>query len=128
MNTLNRDDLRTLMGKHKGLCVSIFMPTHRAGTETQQDPIRFKNLLREAEERLLASGLGTPEAHELLKPAQRLLWDVHFWRHQSDGLALFLSPEVFRCYRLPFDFEELVVVTDRFHIKLLCSATDRRRP
>jgi hypothetical protein len=77
------------MGKHKGLCVSIFMPTHRAGAETQEDPIRFKNLLREAEERLLASGLGTPETHELLKPAQRLLWDVHFWRHQSDGLARF---------------------------------------
>jgi hypothetical protein len=73
MDILGRDDLRTLMGKHKGLCVSIFTPTHRAGTETQQDPIRFKNLLREAEERLLASGLGTPEAHELLKPAQRLL-------------------------------------------------------
>jgi len=68
---------------------------------------------------LLASGLGTPETHELLKPAQRLLWDVHFWRHQSDGLAVFLSPGVFRYYCLPFDFEKLVVVSDRFHIKPL---------
>jgi hypothetical protein len=119
MDILIRGDLKTLMSKHKGLCVSILMPTHRAGAETQQDPIRFKNLLREAEERLLVSGLGTPEAQELLKPAQRLLGDVFFWRHQSDGLAVFLSPGVFRYYRLPFDFDELVVITDRFHIKPL---------
>jgi hypothetical protein len=35
---------------HRGPCVSVFMTMHRSGSETQQDPIRFKNLLREAEE------------------------------------------------------------------------------
>jgi hypothetical protein len=30
------------MEKHKGPCVSIFMPMHRLGKETQQDPIRVK--------------------------------------------------------------------------------------
>jgi hypothetical protein len=119
MNILSRDDLSTLMGRHKGLCVSIVMPTHRAGREIQQDPIRLKNLLVEAEERLLASGLRTPDAQELLEPAEKLLQGSPFWQRQSDGLALFLSSEVFRYYRLPFDFEELVVVTDRFHIKPL---------
>jgi hypothetical protein len=119
MNTLSRDDLRTLMGKYKGLCVSIYMPTHRVGAGIQQDPIRLKNLLVEAEEHLLASGLRTPDAQELLEPAQKLLQDSLFWQRQSDGLALFLSPGVFRYYRLPFDFDELVVITDRFHIKPL---------
>ena len=119
MNILGRDDLRTLMGKYKGLCVSIYMPTHRAGRGIQQDSIRLKNLLGEAEEALTLSGLRTPEAQELLEPAEKLLQDGLFWQHQSDGLALFLSPEAFRSYRLPFDFEELVVVTDRFHIKPL---------
>lgn len=117
---LSRTELKTLMmRKHRGLCVSIFMPTHRAGPEIQQDPIRLKNLLGEAEERLIASGLRAPEARDLLEPAERLLWDGLFWRHQSDGLAVFLSSEVFRYYRSPFDFEELLVVTDRFHIKPL---------
>jgi hypothetical protein len=119
MNILNRDDLRTLTRKPSGLCVSIYLPTHRVGRETQQDPIRLKNLLGEAEERLIASGLRVPDAQELLEPAQRLLQDGLFWQHQSDGLAVFLSREMFRYYRLPFDFEELVVVTDRFHIKPL---------
>jgi hypothetical protein len=42
-----------------------------------------------------------------------------FHQHQSDGLAMFLSPEVFRYYLLPFVFKELVIVTDRFHIRPL---------
>lgn len=107
------------MGKYKGLCVSIYMPTHRAGRGIQQDPIRLKNLLGEAEEALTLSGLRTPEAQELLEPAEKLLQDGLFWQRQSDGLALFLSSEAFRSYRLPFDFDELVVVTDRFHVKPL---------
>jgi hypothetical protein len=95
------------------------MPTHRVGQEIQQDPIRLKNLLGEAEERLLARGLRTPEAQELLEPAEKLLQDGLFWQRQGDGLAIFLSLEEFRYYRLPFDFDELVVVADRFHIKPL---------
>ena len=119
MNVLTRNNLKLLMAVHKGLCVSVFMPMHRSGPETQQDPIRLKNLIREAEERLIARGLRTPEAKELLEPAERLLRDGLFRQHQSDGLAMFLSLGVFHYYLLPFVFEELVIVTDRFHIKPL---------
>jgi hypothetical protein len=92
---------------------------HRSGPETQQDPIRFKNLLREAEERLIKRGLPAPESKELLESAQRLLQGDLFHQHQSDGLAMFLSVEMFRYYLLPFVFKELVIVTDRFHIRPL---------
>ena len=37
--------------------------------------------------------------------------------HQSDGLAVFFSGEGARQYSLPFNFDELVVVADRFHLK-----------
>jgi hypothetical protein len=119
MDILTGSELRTLTRKSEGWCVSIYMPTHQVGAEIQQDPIRLKNLLGEAEEALTLSGLRTPEAKELLEPAGRLLQDGLFWQRQSDGLAIFLSPEAFRYYRLPFDFKELVVVTDRFHVKPL---------
>jgi hypothetical protein len=119
MNVLTRNNLKLLMAVHKGPCVSVFMPMHRSGPETQQDPIRLKNMIREAEERLIACGLRTPEAKELLEPAERLLRDGLFRQHQSDGLAMFLSLGVFHYYLLPFVFEELVIVTDRFHIKPL---------
>src|SRR4030042_232485 len=119
MNVLTRNNLNSLMAVHQGPCVSIFMPMHRSGPETQQDPIRFKNLLREAEQRLITQGLPAPEAKQLLESAQKLLQGDLFHQHQSDGLAMFLSAEMFRYYLLPFVFEELVVVTDRFHIKPL---------
>ena len=119
MNVLTRNNLKLLMAIHQGPCVSIFMPMHRSGAETQQDPIRFKNLLQEAEELLIARGLCSPETKELLGPAERLLRDGLFRQHQSDGLAMFLSLGVFHYYPSPFVFEELVIVTDRFHIKPL---------
>jgi hypothetical protein len=119
MNVLTRNNLKLLMEIHQGPCVSIFMPMHRSGPETQQDPIRFKNLLREAEERLMTQGLPAPEARELLESAQKLLQGDLFHQHQSDGLVMFLSPEVFRTYLLPFVFKELVIVADRFHIRPL---------
>jgi hypothetical protein len=118
MNILSKDELKTLMEKSTGPCVSIFMPTYRTGAKSQNNLIRFKNLLKEVEEQLIANGLRFPEAKELLEPAQELLWDAPFWR-QSNGLAMFLSSEVFRYYFLPFEFEEFTVVADHFHIKPL---------
>ena len=119
MDILTRAELEQLMRKEQQWCVSIYMPTHRTGTETQQGPIRLKNLLREAGERLSDRGVGTRDVQEMLDPASKLLQDSYFWQHQSDGLAIFLSSNRVRRYRLPLNFEELVVVIDHFHIKPL---------
>jgi len=119
MHTLSQDELKTLMGKHQGLCISIFMPTFRTGAESQQNQIRFRNLLRSAEEKLLAAGLRSQELKELLEPAQALPGNILFWRRQSDGLALFLCAGLFRCFCLPEAFDEFIVVADRFHIRPL---------
>ena len=119
MELLSRQELEWLTERRDKPSVSIFMATHRAGAGTEQDPIRLKNLLGGAEERLIAGGIRGPEARKLLAPAQELLEDGLFWQHQSDGLAIFASGELFRAYRLPVRFEEMVIVTDRFHIKPL---------
>jgi hypothetical protein len=107
------------MEKKETPCVSIYMPTYRTSPEAKQNPIRFKNLLKEAEDRLIGSGLRRPEARTLLKPGENLLKDSLFWQYQSDGFAAFISSGGFRYYRLPTSFKELLVVTDRFHIKPL---------
>jgi hypothetical protein len=118
MKLFSVDELKTLTEKPSGFCVSIYMPTHRMGTTTQQDPIRFKNLMRQAEELLVGGGLRGQDARDLLEQAKKLD-NSEFWQYQSDGLAIFISTNVFRHYCLPLDFEELVVVTDRFHFKPL---------
>jgi len=121
MTLLSRNELNRLFEPTANPCVSLYLPTHRSGPEIQQDPIRLKNLLREAEQRLLARGLRLPDAAELLKPAWKLQSDALFWRHQREGLAVFLSPEIEVHYRLPLPFVELAMVGDRFHVKPLLS-------
>jgi hypothetical protein len=119
MSLLSTEDLRLLAERRAGWHVSLFLPMHRAGVDTLQNPVRCKNLLRQAEARLLAGGLRASEVQTLLAPVSRLLGDYTFWQHQSDGLALFVAPDVFRAYCLPLSFPELVVVTRRFHLKPL---------
>jgi hypothetical protein len=119
MNLLSKEDLLELMESREDPSVSIFMPAVKASDQIQQNPIRFKNTLTQAEEQLEKTGLRSPQVNTLLEPAKALLEDDLFWQHQSDGLAVFLSMEDFHVNRLPLEMEELVVVSDRFHIKPL---------
>lgn len=121
MSLLSQEEVKTLArhDEQAGPCVSIFMPTHRLGPETRQDPIRLKNLVATAEERLISGGLRAPKARALLEPAHTLIDDNDFWQQQRAGLALFLGPDLFRPFRLPFQLEERLVVGHRFHLKPL---------
>ncbi len=119
MNVLTRTELQNLATSQDGWHVSIFMPTHRVGDQIQQNPIRLKNLLAEAEQALVDAGLRQPEAQTLLAPGRQLLQLRDFWRRQSDSLALFISSQEMRPYRLPYDFKELALVSERFHTKPL---------
>jgi len=119
MELLRKEQLKTLIEPTPGPCISIYLPTARAGVEAKQGSIRLKNLLKQAEKELAAQGLKTTQVASLLEPAQKLCENNGFWRYQGDGLAVFRSPEKFFYYRLPIHFDELVVVTDRFHVKPL---------
>jgi hypothetical protein len=114
MDLFTRADLNTLLVQPRTPCVSVFMPTHRASS--QEDPIRWRVHIEQAEKNLIVTGLRASEVKELLAPAQHLLENVSFWKHQCDGLAFFRAPEFMRLYRLPLAFEDLVVVADRFQV------------
>lgn len=120
MDIVTREDLKELIAAQEGPCVSMYQPTHRVGPDTRtyarQDTIRFRNLLREAEQRLTATSLRSRDAEGLLEPARRLLDDSTFWQYQAEGLAVFLAPGTMRTFRVPLRLEELVVVTGRFHV------------
>jgi hypothetical protein len=52
MPQLTTDTLRELIKAHEPPCISLYQPTHRTSPDNQQDPIRYKNLVREAERSL----------------------------------------------------------------------------
>ena len=125
MDILNPTALKSLIAQQGKWCVSLYMPTHPVGREQQQDPIRLKNLLAQAETNLLANGLRRPEVQKLMRPAEELLWNREFWQRQGDGLAIFLTNDFYKVYRLPVPFEELLNTGNGFHIKPLLPCLGR---
>lgn len=119
MDSITREELKSLIDQQTDYCVSLFMPTYYSGAEIQQNQIRFRNLLRKMEDQLLTLGLRSQEVKSRLEPALALAGNMFFWRRQSDGLAIFLSPGFFRSYCLPMRFEESIFIRNRFHVKPL---------
>ncbi len=117
MENLTLDQFNELAQETASPSISMFLPTHRVGQDTQQDPIRFNNLIRDAEKQLRSSGMRPREVSELLKPAEALLSDTYFWMHQYEGLAVFMTSEDFHSYRLPFRVEELLIIARSYYIK-----------
>lgn len=119
MSLLSIEELKILVEQPIRLCVSLYMPTFKVAQETRQNPIRFKNLIKQAEAYLQEEyQLGRTDALEILQPAIDLDTE-NFWQHQEEGLAIFVAENFFRYYCLPLNFEELVIVGDRFHLKPL---------
>ncbi len=123
MHRLSRHDVLQLANPQAaagaGPFVSIYQPADAPGRESLEGPIRYKNLLDEAEDRLVSQGVKRAEAHEILQQAWALHGNGEFHRAPGLGLALFAAPGFFRYYRLPLDLPERVVVGDRFHVKPL---------
>ena len=117
MGILTLEQIKGLARQTASPSISIFLPINRAGRESQQNPIRFKNLLRDAEKQLLGSGMGPREVGTLLESAQALLDESDLWNHQHDGLAVFIAADDFHYYTLPFSVEELLVIAQSYYIK-----------
>lgn len=116
---LTQVDLTDLLAAAPPLAVSIFMPTHVRGSEILQDPIRLKNLVRQARTELLSAELTPVDADAFLAPAAALLDDSSFWRHQEQGLALFLDGGEPRVLKVALPLSERVVVGTAFHVRPL---------
>ncbi len=118
---LRKDDLLRLSGYHNKSCISIYIPTHRIGVETLngQDSLNLKNQLKQIRNKLSLHGMNSREIEKLLNPVMGLVNDADFWRHQSDGLAVFVSENIFEKYTVPVKFEEFYYLSSEFYLKQL---------
>jgi len=121
MDALNKEDLKSLSQVKERAAVSLYLPTHRAGSDVRENHIRFKNRVQEATQLLEARDMDPKAIDALLAPAQKLIDDNEFWQQQADGLAMFLSEGESQRYRVPLAFDELTVVANRYHLKPLMS-------
>ncbi|PQO43930.1 hypothetical protein [Blastopirellula marina] len=124
MDAFTRRDLNRMIAEQKGPCVSILMPTHPASEAGQQDPLRLKNLLNDAEKLLCEQGLAEDDAREFMKPVRRMSEKADFWDGRRQGLALFISAEHGDVYRLPIALEPKATVGKRFYVKSMLPAIE----
>jgi len=118
MILLTTESLAELASVHRPPCLSLYQPTHRRRPENQEDPIRFRNLVKELETSLRQK-YPAVETRILLEPFEALARDPAFWNHTRDGLAVLGGPSLFRVFPLQRPVVELAVVADSFHIKPL---------
>ena len=119
MLKLSRSDLQKLADQKESPSISIYMPAEKAGAETRKNPIRFKNLISEAEEKIEQFNYANKNLVDVLNSAKGYIENYDFWQHQDCGLAFFINDSGIKYYRLPYSFEQQVEVSDRFYLKPL---------
>ena len=89
--TVDRSVLTSLLRDFQPPCISIYQPTHRHYPGNEQDPIRYKHLLKSVESSL---GKAYPQRKtgEFLQPFHELEHDANFWNHTTDGMGVLGSP------------------------------------
>ncbi len=127
MQLITEKLIQDLLAIEEAPCLSLYMPTHRHHPDNRQDPIHYKNLLKEMEQSLLQK-YSSGETEAYLAPLEELAENPEFWNQGLDGIAVFSSPKLNKMVKLPISVESLAIVADSFHTKPLrkyLQSTDR---
>jgi hypothetical protein len=98
------------------------MPTHRSYPDRQQDALRFRHLVDEAEQEL-RQRTTIAMSRALMARFRGLLNDDAFWTHRLDGLAVLGSPDTFEVFDLQQPVTERAVVAESFDVTPLVRIT-----
>lgn len=128
MNKVTRSSIETLTQPQSANVISIYLPTHRHPTppHMQEDQTRYKNLLRQAKEQWQEK-TGNDAMSSTFEQLEGKLDAPDFWQQNTEGMAVFASPESYEIYQLPIECEERVCVANEFDITplLIISAYDQ---
>lgn len=127
MELLTKKMIQELLKTDAEPCISLYMPTHQSHPENLQDPIRYKNLLKQLEVSLLQK-YSSDEVKKYIEPMEALSNDDSLWNHTLNGLAVFSASGLFKIVGLAVKVDELAMVADSFHTKPLMQylqSTDR---
>ncbi|MBM4158315.1 MAG: hypothetical protein FJ216_05985 [Ignavibacteria bacterium] len=123
---ISRTYLKKIHTVNEYPCISVIMPAHRNFPDNQQDPIRLKNLITTAKNRLL-SEFNKKDIEDILKELDELEDKIDF-KYTLDGLALFVSRKKKFILNLPFKLKEKVIIDRDFHTRDLVFAMNRTQP
>ena len=121
MELISQEEFKKLAQFTDEICVSIFIPTQRAGKDVLEEKsrIHLKSKWNEVKRQLEKNGVNAAKIEKIGEPIVKLLTDNNFWRHQSDGLTVFSSESFFQKYSLPLKFEVYHYISKEFYAKPL---------
>lgn len=124
MEIISKEEFTELANYQSERCISIYLPTHRAGVEVneKQDAIVFKNALQKINTDLQNQGLDAPTIERILKPGFELHNNQIFWNSQLDGLAVFMADGYFKTIQLPFKVKDEQFLNHNFFLSPLIPA------
>ncbi len=93
-------------------CVSIIMKTHRTAPDYHKDPLRLKNLVKEAIDRL-SDDFSKKDMAAIVNNIEDLVASIDFSKNM-DGLALYANDTFKEKILLPFAVKDRVVVDNTF--------------
>lgn len=117
-----RAEIISLTGIRSAPCVTFYVSTSPQSDAAQSSRIELKNLLKEASRQLEAVHTSKSTIDTIAAAIEEIEADGEFWAHQANSLAIFVTPDHVRTYRLPSKLHDQVHVSDRFHIKPLLRA------
>jgi hypothetical protein len=115
-------ELKFLTQIQADACVSIYLPTTPLTQQVQAARIELRNLSKMALTQLATAGFDKRRLAALDEQLADLADDDEFWAHQAHSLAVLVTPDALRTFRLPNRLQPMAEVADRFHLKPLLRA------
>jgi hypothetical protein len=136
-------EFKALAAMKNDMCVSLYLTTSPLSERIRANRIAFKDLAKEAISQLREAGFDKRRIaaiEELLGPLAGVVQDnpddnkfkhrerdasaniEEFWANQGNGLAVLVTPEMMRTFRLPDRPKPLCEVANRFHLTPLIRA------
>ncbi len=117
--------LKQLKDIYSDCCVTIILNTHRTRPDNEKDPIVLKNLVKDAETRLL-NDYDKKFAKNIMDRINQLADSIDH-NQNLESLVLFVSEDVSEFARLPVEVENRVVIDETFATRALVRALNQQK-
>jgi len=122
VDTPTQQEIRSLNNRRADACISIYLPTTPLTQDVAMSHTELGNLSKQALSQLENTQFDKRRLAQVEERLGNLLEDDEFWRLQANSLAVLVTPEDMRTFRLANKLSKSVEVSDRFHLKPLLRA------
>lgn len=97
-----------------GPFISIYQTTHRDPSKNEEDALRFKNLIKEAEKQLEVN-YPDEDPKDVLNPLYDIESNTQFWNQTQEGIAVFSSKNHTVAFRFSQPIRDVAVVSETLY-------------